>query len=383
MLLLLLVSSGIKGIKARDQVELVCVASDLKGSAVAGAQEVQNVFSVTRDGVLPYAILIAREEEKHVVNTEGNEPKFTEEMDEESDEKKRIKVVINKAVDSKMPDMVNMHMVNKLGTIIHSLKTLPRSFNSLLRPFQKTATGDANVAVRRDVSGEDVVKTEGNEPKFKKRESAKKKKIKSMIKKAVNSKLADMVTKIKEVDDDKKEETSKGKLKMTISDVGGIYIGCDDNEITFPSSVFFLNFNSCITTFTISGRVSSTDSTTNVILHNDTSRQFSRYGATCGPGIADQSSPGVFDGGYGGTDYIAVLMTLVTVSVCCFVRWGQKLSMPRRHCAITVILALLSCVVLVNGAKNRGWLLDSQVGRGNRPLTRSGYGIAVRGRLKA
>jgi hypothetical protein len=191
--------------------------------------------------------------------------------------------------------------------------------------------------------------------------------------------------KFKEMDDEKKEETSKGELKMTTSNVGGrmIYIGCDDNGITFASSVFFLNFNSCITILTISGRMSSTNSTTNVILHNDTSRQFSRYSSTCGPGIADQSSPGVFDGGYGGTDYIAVLMTLVTASACCFVRWGQKLSMPRHHCAITVILALLSCVVLVNGAKNRGWLLDSQVGRGNRPLTRTGYGITVRVRLKA
>jgi hypothetical protein len=41
-------------------------------------------------------------------------------------------------------------------------------------------------------------------------------------------------------------------------------------------------------------------------------------------------------------------------------------------------LLMLTGVGFVCAAKNRGWLLESQLGRGSRPLTRFGYGIAVR-----
>ena len=40
-------------------------------------------------------------------------------------------------------------------------------------------------------------------------------------------------------------------------------------------------------------------------------------------------------------------------------------------------MSLLLLFNVADGAKNRGWLLDNQLARGTRPLTRSGYGLAV------
>jgi hypothetical protein len=84
-----------------------------------------------------------------------------------------------------------------------------------------------------------------------------------------------------------------------------------------------------------------------------------------------------------------LFMTFILVAMCCGINSNRSAQAHRarpRVYAISVafVLAALQWLLMLTGggfvsaAKNRGWLLDSQLGRGSRPLTRLGYGITVR-----
>jgi hypothetical protein len=83
-----------------------------------------------------------------------------------------------------------------------------------------------------------------------------------------------------------------------------------------------------------------------------------------------------------------LLMTFILVAMCCGISSNRSAQSHRarpRVYAISVAfvlaalwLLMLTGVGLVSAAKSRGWLLESQLVRGSRPLTRLGYGITVR-----
>jgi hypothetical protein len=86
---------------------------------------------------------------------------------------------------------------------------------------------------------------------------------------------------------------------------------------------------------------------------------------------------------------IWVLMTFILVARSCGTNSNRSAQTHRarpRVYAISVafVIAGLQWLLMLTGggfvsaAKNRGWLLESQLGRGSRPLTRLGYGIVVR-----
>jgi hypothetical protein len=86
---------------------------------------------------------------------------------------------------------------------------------------------------------------------------------------------------------------------------------------------------------------------------------------------------------------IWVLMTFILVAMSCGTNSNCSAQTHRARSHVYAIsvafviaglqwLLMLSGVGFVSAAKNRGWLLESQLGRGSRPLTRLGYGIAVR-----
>ena len=84
---------------------------------------------------------------------------------------------------------------------------------------------------------------------------------------------------------------------------------------------------------------------------------------------------------------IWLLMTLILVAMSCGTNSSAQAhrARPRVYAiSVAVVIAglqwllMLTGVGFVSAAKNRGWLPESQLGRGSRPLTRLGYGITVR-----
>jgi hypothetical protein len=86
---------------------------------------------------------------------------------------------------------------------------------------------------------------------------------------------------------------------------------------------------------------------------------------------------------------ICVFMTFILVAMSCGKNSNRSAQTHRARSSLYTTsvafviadlqwLLMLTGVGFVSAVKNRGWLLESLLGRGSHPLTRLGYGIAVR-----